>query len=54
VEHTADFPAAFSRARAAAGATLIELRTDPEAITTRTTLTALREKALATRTAAAP
>ncbi len=51
VERTADFPAAFARARAKAGATLIELRTAPEAITTRTTLTALRERALAMRTA---
>jgi acetolactate synthase-1/2/3 large subunit len=46
VERTADFPAAFEHAMAAGTGALIELRTDPEAITPRTTLTALRSKAL--------
>lgn len=43
VESTADFAAAFDRARAADGPALIELRVDPEAITPVTTLTAIRE-----------
>ncbi len=42
VERTADFAAAFERARAATGPALIELRVDPEAITPTTTLGALR------------
>jgi acetolactate synthase-1/2/3 large subunit len=45
VERTADFSAAFERATKAKTAALLELRIDPEAITTRTTLSALREKA---------
>ncbi len=45
VERTADFAAAFERARAAAGPALIELRVDPEAITPATTLGALRSAA---------
>ncbi|VWX61818.1 Thiamine pyrophosphate-binding protein [Burkholderiales bacterium 8X] len=49
VEATEDFAPAFERARAFQHAALIELRVDPEAITPRTTLTALREKALAER-----
>lgn len=47
VERTEDFPAAFGRAMEAKSSVLLELRIDPEAITPRTTLTALREKALA-------
>ncbi|GAA4329566.1 thiamine pyrophosphate-binding protein [Pigmentiphaga soli] len=46
VERTEDFAPAFERALAAGRAALIELRTDPEAITTRATLTALRDKAM--------
>ncbi|MFI4988297.1 MAG: thiamine pyrophosphate-binding protein [Alphaproteobacteria bacterium] len=49
VERTEDFAAAFARARQAGRAALIELRLDPEAITTRTTLSKIRETALATR-----
>ena len=47
VERTEDFPAAFERARGAGRPALIELRTDPEAITPRATLSEIREKALA-------
>ena len=54
VERTEDFPGAFARARASDGAALLELRIDPEAITPRTTLSALREKALAARESAEP
>jgi acetolactate synthase-1/2/3 large subunit len=46
VEKTADFEAAFERAWKAKTASLIELRIDPEAITTRTTLSAIRANAL--------
>jgi acetolactate synthase-1/2/3 large subunit len=46
VEKTADFEAAFERAWGAKTASLIELRYDPEAITTRTTLSAIRAAAL--------
>jgi acetolactate synthase-1/2/3 large subunit len=46
VEKTADFAAAFERASQARTASLIELRVDPEAITTRTTLSAIRAAAL--------
>ncbi|MCC7487824.1 MAG: thiamine pyrophosphate-binding protein [Burkholderiales bacterium] len=46
VERTADFAPAFERARQAGTAALIELRIDPEAITTRTTLSAIRAAAL--------
>ncbi len=49
IEHTGDFPAAFENALSAGQATLLELRTDPEAITPRTTLSALREQALKRR-----
>jgi acetolactate synthase-1/2/3 large subunit len=45
VTRTADFAPAFARAVAARTAALIELRTDPERITTRTTITALRAAA---------
>src|SRR5690606_3414291 len=46
VERTADFAAAFEQALASEHGALIELRIDPEAITPRTTLSALREKSL--------
>jgi acetolactate synthase-1/2/3 large subunit len=46
VERTADFAPAFERARAAGRPALLELRIDPEAISPRTTLTALRQEAL--------
>jgi acetolactate synthase I/II/III large subunit len=46
VERTDDFAAAFERALAAGRLALLELRIDPEAITTRTTLSAIRDKAL--------
>ncbi|TWJ19199.1 thiamine pyrophosphate-binding protein [Geobacter argillaceus] len=46
VETTADFAAAFDRAVSSDRPALLELRTDPEAITPRTTLTAIRDQAL--------
>ena len=46
VSKTADFAPAFERAMAAGKAALLELRIDPEAITTRTSLTAVREQAV--------
>ncbi|HET9403349.1 MAG TPA: thiamine pyrophosphate-binding protein [Burkholderiales bacterium] len=46
VEKTADFEAAFERCWSATTASLIELKIDPEAITTRTTLSAIRANAL--------
>jgi acetolactate synthase-1/2/3 large subunit len=46
VDRTADFEPAFERALAARTASVIELRIDPEAITTRTTLSAIRAAAL--------
>jgi acetolactate synthase I/II/III large subunit len=46
VEKTADFESAFERAWKAGTASLMELRIDPEAITTRTTLSAIRAAAL--------
>jgi acetolactate synthase-1/2/3 large subunit len=46
VETTADFEAAFDRAVWFNGPALLELRMDPEAITPRTTLTAIRTHAL--------
>jgi acetolactate synthase-1/2/3 large subunit len=45
VEKTEDFVPAFERARASGKAALIELRTDPEQVSTRTTITALRNAA---------
>ncbi len=48
VEKTAEFAPAFEQALAAGGPALLELRIDPDAITTRTSLTAIREKALQT------
>jgi len=47
VERTEDFADAFVRARNAGRATLIELRLDPEAISTRISLSKLRELSLA-------
>ncbi|HSR72353.1 MAG TPA: thiamine pyrophosphate-dependent enzyme, partial [Kiloniellales bacterium] len=47
VTRTADFAPAFERALAADGPALIELKVDPEAVNPRTTLSALREEALA-------
>ena len=47
VENTADFEAAFERCVAAAKPALIHVKTDPEALTSRITLTKLREQALA-------
>jgi acetolactate synthase-1/2/3 large subunit len=46
VTKTAEFEPAFERAMATKKPALLELRIDPEAITTRTTLTALREQAV--------
>lgn len=46
VETTQAFEPAFERAIAAGGPALLELRIDPEAISTRTSLTALRDQAL--------
>ena len=46
VERTEDFAAAFTQALAADRLALLHLRLDPEAITTRTTLSAIRNKAL--------
>lgn len=49
VERTADFAPAFQRACDSGKLAVIEVKTDPDVITTRTTLTALREGALAKR-----
>ncbi len=46
VAKTEDFAPAFERAAAAGKVSLLELRIDPEAISTRTTLSAIRDKAL--------
>ena len=46
VEKTADFEPAFERALKAGKAALLELRIDPEAITPRTTISALRAEGL--------
>ncbi len=48
-ERTAEFASAFERARKSGRAALIELRLDPEAISTRTTLSKIREASLASR-----
>ena len=45
-ERTAEFAPAFTRARKAGRAALIELRLDPEAISIRTTLSKIRESSL--------
>jgi acetolactate synthase-1/2/3 large subunit len=47
VSRTDEFPAAFERARNAGRIAVLELRIDPELITTRTTLSAIREAATA-------
>jgi acetolactate synthase-1/2/3 large subunit len=49
VESTDQFAPAFERARASGKPAVIELRIDPEAITTQTTLSAIRQKALERR-----
>lgn len=49
VERTSDFAPAFQRACDSGKLAVIEVKTDPDVITTRTTLTALREGALAKR-----
>jgi acetolactate synthase I/II/III large subunit len=46
VEKTAQFAPAFEEAVASGRAALLELRIDADAITTRTSLSAIREKAL--------
>jgi acetolactate synthase-1/2/3 large subunit len=46
VARTADFASVFARARKSGRAALIELRLDPEAINTRTTLSKIRENSL--------
>jgi len=46
VERTEDFKQALAQALSQSGPALIEIRTDPEAITTRGSLSALRENAL--------
>src|SRR5262249_57771076 len=47
VERTEQFPDALARARASQRPALIELRCDPEALTPRASLSAIREQALA-------
>jgi acetolactate synthase-1/2/3 large subunit len=47
VEKTADFAAAFERCVAIGKPSIIHIKTDPEAITSRITLTKLREQSLA-------
>jgi acetolactate synthase-1/2/3 large subunit len=47
VSRTDEFPGAFERARGAKRIAVLELRIDPELITTRTTLSAIREAATA-------
>jgi acetolactate synthase-1/2/3 large subunit len=49
VEKTEDYAAAFERAVAAAKPAIIHVKTDPEALTSRITLSKLREQALAKR-----
>jgi acetolactate synthase-1/2/3 large subunit len=49
VERTGDFEAAFESAWKADTSALLEVRIDPEAITTRTTLSAIRAAALKAR-----
>ena len=46
VEETAEFAAAFERAQNAASSALIEVRIDPDSISPRTTLSAIRAEAL--------
>ena len=47
VTRTEDFAAAFARARAFAGPAILDLKVDPEAISTKTTIAALRAQAKA-------
>jgi len=47
VEKTEDYAAAFERAVAAAKPAIIHVKTDPEALTSRITLSKLREQSLA-------
>jgi acetolactate synthase-1/2/3 large subunit len=47
IERTADFAAAFARAQAAGKPALIELRTDPEVVSPRATVSSLRQQAAA-------
>ena len=47
VERTDQFAAAFERALSSGRPALLEVRLDPEAITTRTTLSAIRKAAQA-------
>jgi acetolactate synthase-1/2/3 large subunit len=49
VEKTEDFAPAFERARACGRSALIEVRIDPQAITTQTTLDEIRQGAIAKR-----
>ena len=49
IERTEDFAAAFDAARASGKPAILHLKVDPEAITTATTLSAIREKSLAAR-----
>jgi acetolactate synthase-1/2/3 large subunit len=49
VDKTADFAPAFTDAVKSGKPAILHLKVDPEAITPTTTLTALREKAMATR-----
>ena len=49
VERTNEFPKALANALVQQGPALIEIRTDPEAITTRGSLSAMRESALKAR-----
>jgi acetolactate synthase-1/2/3 large subunit len=49
ITHTAEFEPALQRALAAATGTVIEVRLDPEVITTRSTLSAIRHNALQAR-----
>ena len=51
VETTADFKPAFERAQAAKTSALIEVRIDPDAISPRTTLSAIRAESLKNRPA---
>jgi acetolactate synthase-1/2/3 large subunit len=51
IESTADFPAAFGRARASRSGAVLELTISPEALTPRQTLTQMRDSALASQKA---
>ncbi len=49
VDRHEDFRGAFERARGSGKAAIIELRVDPDVITTRTTLSAIRAQSLGGR-----